>query len=73
MSIIQSAQLVDKTALDHGETDLILTIEQAERMDATVLRRFAAASESEQIHGKSTKLEILSFLTCQYTLSDFAN
>ena len=68
MSIIQSAQLVDKTALDHGETDLILTTEQAERMDATVLRRFAAESESEEVHGKSVKLEMLCYFTCQYTL-----
>ena len=65
-------RLVDETALDRGETELILTTEQAQNADPTLLRRFAAASESDEINGKSVKLAIQGYLMCQYTLTDFA-
>jgi len=68
---LTSHQLVNETALDRGETELILTTEQAENADPTLLRRFAAASESDEINGRSVKLEMLAYCTCQYTLSDF--
>jgi hypothetical protein len=68
---LTSHQLVSETALDKGETELILTTEQAEKADPTLLRRFAAASESEEVNGRSVKLEMVQFFTCQYTLSDF--
>jgi len=64
-------RLVDETALERGETDLILTTEQAKNADPTLLRRFAAASESDEVNGRSVKLEIIQFCACQYTLSDF--
>jgi len=68
---LTSHQLVSETALDKGETELILTTEQAKNADPTLLRRFAAASESEEVNGRSVKLEMLGYFTCQYTLSDF--
>jgi len=68
---LTSHQLVSETALDRGETELILTTEQAKNADPTLLRRFAAASESEEVDGRSVKLEMLGYFTCQYTLSDF--
>jgi len=68
---LTSHQLVSETALDRGETELILNTEQTENADPTLLRRFAAASESEEVDGRSVKLEMLGYFTCQYTLSDF--
>ena len=62
---------MDETALDRGETELILTTEQAQNADPTLLRRFAAASESDEINGKSVKLQMIGYFTCQYTLKDF--
>jgi len=68
---LTSHQLVSETALDNDETELILTTEQAKNADPTLLRRFAAASESDEVNGRSVKLEMLGYFTCQYTLSDF--
>ena len=68
---LTARQLVNQTALDRGETHLILTTEQAKNADPTLLRRYAAASESNEIHGKSVKLEMIGYFCCQYTLSDF--
>jgi len=64
-------RLVSETALDRGETELILTTEQAQNADTTLLRRLAAASESSEVHGKSVRLQQVQYVACQYTLSDF--
>jgi len=50
---------------------LILTTEQAQQADTTLLRRFSAASESDEVNGKSVRLMQQQYFACQYTLSDF--
>lgn len=60
--------LVDGMHLSGG--DLRFTHEQLDRMDNQVLRRLAAAVESDEVSGRSTKLEIKSFFAVQKTLSD---
>jgi len=64
-------RLVSETALDRGETELILTTEQAQNASSKLLRRLASQSESDEIHGKSVKLEQLQYFTCQKTLNDY--
>jgi hypothetical protein len=65
-------RLVERTALDNGETDLIFTQAQLERMSNTMIRRLAAASRSDEINGKSVKLEIYSYFCGQHTLTEYA-
>lgn len=64
-------QLVNERALERGDTDLIFTQEQLDRMSNTMLRRLAAAANSEEINGKSVKLQIQSYLRCQHSLTDY--
>lgn len=71
MSSPMSLQLVQETALDTGDTDLIMTKEQFEKLDQHMKRRMAGAANTGEISGKSTLLEIRSFVVRQYTLSDF--
>jgi len=64
-------QLVPETALDTGDTHLILTGEEFDRLDQHVKRRFAGAANTDAISGRSTELEARSYLVRQYTLSEF--
>lgn len=64
-------QLVEQRALERGDTDLIFTQEQLERMSNTMLRRLAAAANTDEINGKSVKLQIQSYLRCQHSLNDY--
>ena len=66
-----SLSLVPERAIDVGDYDLILTTEEANRYHAKVIRRMAAAASSDCVHGKSTKLQQVSYLACQRTLSDY--
>lgn len=65
-------QLVNERALERGDTDLIFTQEQLDRMSNTMLRRLAAAANSDEINGKSVKLQIQSYLRCQHSLTDYS-
>lgn len=66
-------QLVKERALERGDTELIFTQEQLDAMSNTMIRRLAAAANSDEINGKSVKLQIHSYLRCQASLSDYAN
>jgi len=64
--------LVDRNCVSEGEPEyLILTTEQVRQYDTKVLRRLAAATESDRVNGKSTRLEMVSFLAGQRTLRDY--
>ena len=68
-----SLQLVKETAIERGESeDMIFTAEQFEKFDQHFKRRLAGAADTDEISGRSTMLEIRSFLVCQYTLDEFA-
>jgi hypothetical protein len=60
---------VDDLDIQFG--DLRFTRAQLQAMDSQFLRRLAAAVESDEINGKSTRLEIESFFAVQSTLSDY--
>lgn len=69
---VSSLGLVEENCVTANEPDsLVLTTEEVDRYDTKVLRRLAAASESDAIHGKSTVLEMRSFLTGQRTLQEY--
>jgi hypothetical protein len=67
-----SFQLVEETALDAGDTHLIMTREEFEGIDPQFRRRLAAAANTDAINGKSTALEIRSYLCRQKSLSEYA-
>jgi hypothetical protein len=66
-------QLVKERALERGDYNLIFTQQQLDQMSNTMLRRLAAAADTDEINGKSVKLQIQSYLRCQASLSDYVN
>lgn len=65
-------QLVQETALDTGDEDLIVTAEEFDRMDRDTKRRLAGAANTDEISGRSTLLEIKSYCVRQRTLAEYA-
>ena len=63
-------ELVDETAVDTG--DPVLTTDEVEQYSSKVLRRMAAASESDAISGRDVRLEWVAFFCRQRTLADYA-
>ena len=66
-----SYRLLEQRAIDTGDIDLIFTDEQLDRMSNTMLRRLAAAANSDEINGKSVQLQIRYYLACQYSLTEY--
>lgn len=66
-----SLSLVDETALDTGDTDLIFTGEQLSGFEAHFLRRIASEASTDEINGKSTQLEIVEYCRCQRSLAEY--
>lgn len=64
-------RLVDETALQNGEHDLIFTGDQLNNFSTTFLRNLAAHSDSDAINGKSTALEMTAYFKCQRSLSEY--
>jgi len=65
-----SLSLVEQTAIDTGD-ELIFTKEQFQNFDHNFKRNLAANALSDEIHGKSTALELQNYFVCQYTLQEF--
>jgi len=63
--------LVDETAIDTGQTHLVFTREELDRMDNQVVRRLAAEFDSSEIHGKSPRFQITAALAVQRSLSEY--
>ena len=69
-----SLQLVKETAIERGESDdMIFTREQFERFDQHFKRRLAGAANTDEISGRSTMLEIRSYLVRQRSLNEYAD
>ena len=66
-----SFSLVDETAIDTHQPELIFTREQFENIDPQFRRRLAAELDTDSVNGKSTRLEIGAALAVQRTLSEF--
>jgi hypothetical protein len=69
---LDSASLVDETAITTGQTDLILTREQFDKMDAHVRRRFAAEFDGD-VNGKDPHYRIAAAIAVQRTLSEYVD
>lgn len=65
-------QLVQETALDTGDDDLIVTGAEFDAMDRDMKRRLAGAANTDEISGRSTLLEIKSYCVRQRTLTEYA-
>lgn len=64
-------RIVDETAIDTGQTELVFTADQLDNMSNTMLRRLAAELDTDAVNGKSTRIEIRAALACQKSLEDF--
>lgn len=64
--------LVDETAIETGDGDLIMTADEFANIDPQFRRRLAAAANTDAINGKSTALEIQYYFSRQRTLADYA-
>lgn len=62
-------RIVNETALSNG--DPVFTKEELDRMSNTMLRRLAANADTDEINGKSLRLEIVSYFRCQKSFEDF--
>lgn len=69
---LSDASLVDETAIDTGQTELIVTTERFEKMDPHVRRRFAAKLDSSDINGKSPHFVVSQAIAVQRTLTEYA-
>ena len=65
--------IVNETALDTGDTHLICTGEEFDNYDQHFKRRIAGAANTDEITGKSTRLEIRAYCVRQRTLSEYAD
>jgi len=66
-------QLVQETAIERGEgEDMIFTREQWDSFNQHFKRRLAGAADTDEISGRSTMLEIRSYLVCQRSLTEYA-
>jgi hypothetical protein len=68
-----TVSIVNETALDTGDTDLIMTVEQFNNLDQHFKRRIAGAANTDEITGKSTELEIRSYVVRQRHLGEYAD
>lgn len=66
-----SLRLVQETCIDTNDP-LVFTKAELDRFDTKLLRRLAAEARSDEIHGKCTTLEIVSYFRGQRTLSEYA-
>lgn len=66
-------QLVSETAIETGDTDLIMTREQFDRLDQHMKRRLAGAANTDEITGKSTLLEVRSYCVRQRSLTEYGD
>ena len=67
-------QLVQETAIERGEgEDMIFTREQWDSFDQHFKRRLAGAADTDEISGRSTMLEIRSYLVCQRSLTEYTD
>ena len=70
---VSDSSLVEETAIDTGQTDLILTREQFDNLDNKVVRRLAAQFDSESVNGKSPRFQTRAALAVQRSLDEYAD
>jgi len=66
-----SLSLVSETAVDADDSDLVFTPDDFDNFDAQFKRRLAAAADSDEVNGRSTKLEQRAYHVGQHTLDEF--
>ena len=70
---VSDSSLVEETAIDTGQTDLILTREQFDNLDNKVVRRLAAQFDSDSVNGKSPRFQTRAALAVQRSLTEYAD
>ena len=68
---IDSLSLVDETAIETGDTELIFTKEQFQNFDHNFIRNLAANANTDCVNGKSNRLELQSFFVRQRSLKEY--
>ena len=66
-------RLVSETAIETGQTELILTREQFDNLDNKVVRRLAAQFNGEDVNGKSPRFQTRAALAVQRSLDEYAD
>ena len=69
---VSDSSLVEKTAIDTGQSELVMTREQFDNLDNKVVRRLAAEFDSDEINGKSPRFQSRAALAVQRTLDEYA-
>ena len=58
--------LVTETAAENG--DPVFTVDELKDMTITEIRRLAADADTEAVSGRSTKMEIIAYFSCPYSV-----
>jgi hypothetical protein len=64
--------LVSETAIDTGQTELIMTPEQFDDLDNKVVRRLAAELDTDEVHGKMPRFVTRSAIAVQRSLDEYS-
>jgi hypothetical protein len=67
---IENSSLVEETAIDTGQTELILTRAEFEQLDPHVKRRFAAEFDGD-VNGKDPHFKIRAAIAVQRSLDEY--
>jgi len=70
---VTDGRLVEETAIDTGQSDLIMTREQFDNLDNKVVRRLAAEFDSDDVNGKSPRFVTAAALAVQRSLNEYAD
>lgn len=66
---IGNLSIVNEKALQNG--DMCFTEDELDQFSYPMLRNLAAHAETDEINGKSNKLEIRSYFRCQRSLREY--
>ena len=70
---VSDSSLVEETAIDTGQPELVFTREQFDNLDNKVVRRLAAQFDSESVNGKSPRFQTRAALAVQRSLDEYAD
>jgi len=69
---VSSLSIINQNCVEAGlSPDWILTTHEVRNMDMKAIRRLAAECPSDEVHGKSTKLEMQRFFAGQRIIPEY--
>ena len=66
---VEDDRLIDEVATDNN--DPVFTKAQLDKMSNTMVRRLAASADTDVVNGKSPRMIIECYFTCQRDLTEF--